>query len=313
MKLISIVAPMYNESSIVNAYCRSTRQALDALANRYEYEIILVNDGSSDETLTKMLEEQKDDAKHIAVVSLTRNFGLEGAVQAGLHYAKGDAVVVMDADLQDPPSLICEMVKEWEKGAEVVHAVRTTRKNDTVFKRSSAKFYYKLLSGMAGKIKIIQGAANYKLLSRRAIETMEALPEKNRVFRVTASYIGLKTAIVGYDRDKRYAGKTKYDLRSMIPYALDSITGVSVEPLRKIRFSVYLSLAILIFSLVFSIVIRSDLWRAVSFLSLLLSFFAVMLFVCIAIIAEYIAQIFIEAKGRPISMVECYSPSEKGG
>lgn len=311
MKLISVVAPMYNENGIVNAYCQAVRQALDTLAEQYEYEIVLVNDGSSDGTLTEMFAEQERDTAHIAVVSLTRNFGLEGAVLAGLRYARGDAVVVMDADLQDPPSLICEMVKEWEKGAEVVHAVRTARKNDTMFKRWSAGLYYKLLSGMAGKIRIIQGAANYKLLSRHAIEMMKALPEKNQVFRVTASYIGLKTAVVDYERDKRYAGKTKYSLKSMIPYALDSITGVSVEPLRKTRIPVYLSFVVMICSLAFAIANREELWRAVGFLSSLISFFAVMLFVCIAVIAEYTAQIFIEAKGRPISMVENYSPTKR--
>lgn len=311
MKLISVVAPMYNESGIVNAYCHTTRQALETLAGRYEYEIVLVNDGSSDETLAEMFAEQESNPRHIAVVSLTRNYGLEGAVQAGLHYAKGDAVVVMDADLQDPPGLICEMVQAWENGAEVVHAVRTARRTDTVFKRGSANLYYKLLSGMAGKVKIIQGAANYKLLSRRAVETMETLPEKNRIFRVTASYIGLKTAIVEYERDKRHAGKTKYNLKSMIPYALDSITGVSVEPLRKTRLPVYISFMMLICSLVFAVAAHSELCKAVGFLASLLSFFAAMLFICIAVIAEYMAQIFIETKGRPISMVECYSPPEK--
>lgn len=311
MKLISVVAPMYNESGIVNAYCRTTHEALETLGEGYNYEIVLVNDGSSDGTLAEMLAEQERDSKHIAVVSLTRNYGLEGAVQAGLHYARGDAVVVMDADLQDPPGLMREMIKAWEDGAEVVHAVRAARKNDTVFKRGSAGLYYKLLSDLAGKIRIVQGAANYKLLSRRAVELMETLPETNRVFRVTASYIGLKTAVVNYERDKRYAGKTKYSLKSMIPYALDSITGVSVEPLRKTRIPVYLSLAALLGSLVFAIVSRREIWQAVGILAAILSFFAVMLFISLAILAEYTAQVFIEAKGRPVSMVEQYIPPEK--
>ena len=284
---------------------------MEPLADRYKFEIVLVNDGSSDGTLVEMLSEQKQDPKHIAVASLTRNFGLEGAVQAGLRCARGDAVVVMDADLQDPPGLICEMIRKWEDGADVVHAVRTARKNDTVFKRGSAALYYKLLSGMAGKVKIMRGAANYKLLSRRAVEAMEALPEKNQVFRVTASYIGLKTAVVNYERDKRYAGKTKYSLKSMIPYALDSITGVSVEPLRMTRIPVWLSLLILLSSLVFLIVAPSELWKAAAVLALLLSFFSTMIFISVAVIAEYAAQTFIETKGRPIFMVEQYIPPEK--
>ncbi len=312
MKLISVVAPMYNESGTVEEYCRVTRQALEALADRYNYEIILVNDGSADTTLTEMLSEQKRDPQHIAVISLTRNFGLEGAVQAGLQYARGDAVVVMDADLQDPPGLICEMVKQWENGADVVHGVRANRKSDTVFKRSTANLYYRVLSDLAGKIPLIQGAANYKLISRRAVELMDDLPEHNRVFRVTVPYVGLKTGVVEYERDKRYAGKTKYNLKSMIPYALDSVTSVSVEPLRKIRIPVYLSAVLLLFSIVFAAAAQSELWRMAALLMGMVSLFHVMLFICIAVIAEYIAQIFIEVKGRPISMVEQYSPPEKG-
>ena len=312
MKLISVVAPMYNESGIVGEYCRVTRQTLDTLADSYVYEIILVNDGSADATLAEMFAEQRRDPEHIAVVSLTRNFGLEGAVQAGLRYAKGDAVIVMDADLQDPPGLICEMVKQWESGADVVHGVRANRKSDTVFKRSTANLYYKVLSNLAGKIPLKQGAANYKLISRRALELMDDLPEHNRVFRITVPYVGLKTGTVEYERDKRYAGKTKYNLKSMIPYALDSVTSMSVEPLRKIRISVYLSGILLLLSAAFGIVIHRALWRMAALLMGLISFFHLLLSICLAVIAEYTAQIFIEVKGRPISMVDQYSPPKRG-
>lgn len=311
MKRISVVAPMYNESGIVERYCRETREVLETLADKYEYEIILVNDGSGDGTLTEMLLEQERDPRHIAIVSLTRNFGLEGAVQAGLRYAGGDAVVVMDADLQDPPGLIREMVSQWEGGADVVHGVRSSRKNDSFFKRKTADLYYTVLSNMSGKVKIKPGAANYKLVSRKAIELMDQLPEHNKVFRTAVPYIGLKTSIVEYERVKRYAGKTKYNLKSMIPYALDSITGVSIEPLRKTRVSVYLSCFILLCSLIFAIVIQNELWKIAAISLFVISFFAVMMFVCIAVMAEYMAQIFTEVKGRPISMVERYIPPQR--
>lgn len=311
MKLISVVAPMYNESGIVERYCQKTREVLETLADKYEYEIVLVNDGSADKTLTEMLSEQEQDPQHIAIVSLTRNFGLEGAVQAGLRYAKGDAVVVMDADLQDPPELIREMVSQWEDGADIVHGVRSSRKSDSFFKRKTANLYYTILSNLSGKVKIKPGAANYKLVSRKAIELMDQLPEHNKVFRTTVPYIGLKTGTVEYERVKRYAGKTKYNLKSMIPYALDSITGVSVEPLRKTRIPVYLFCFMMLCSLIFAVVIQNELWRFAAISLFMFSLFAVMVFVCIAVMAEYIAQIFIEVKGRPISMVERYIPPKR--
>lgn len=308
MKLISVIAPMYNESALVREYCRETLAVLSGLADKYDYEIILVNDGSADNTLDIMREEQAAEPKHIAVVSLTRNFGLEGAVQAGLDYARGDAVVVMDADLQDPPAIIPELIQKWEAGYEVVHAVRTSRDSDSFFKKSSAGLYYKVLAEFAGKIKIKQGTANFKLLSRKALNILQSLPENNRVFRVTVPFVGLKTGCVEYGRDKRYAGKTKYNLKSMIPYALDSITSVSVEPLRKVRWGIYVAVLLFIASFI-SVFFTVDLWRVFSAASMLVSFLAIILFICLAVMAEYIAQIFIEAKGRPVSLVESYSPA----
>lgn len=310
MKLISVVAPMYNESALVREYCREALSVLSSLANKYDYEIILVNDGSSDNTLDIMWEEQAAEPQHVAVVSLTRNFGLEGAVQAGLDYARGDAVVVMDADLQDPPAVILELIQKWEEGYDVVHGVRASRNSDSFFKKSSAGVYYKVLAEFAGKIKIKQGTANFKLLSRKALNILQKLPEKNRVFRVTVPFVGLRTSCVEYARDKRYAGKTKYNLKSMIPYALDSITSVSVEPLRKIRWGIYVSVLLFVAALV-SMFFTVDLWRIFSAISILVSFLFIFLFVCLAVIAEYIAQIFIEAKGRPVSLVESFSPTSR--
>lgn len=310
MKLISVIAPMYNENALVKEYCQETLAVLATLEDRYAYEIILVNDGSADNTLELMLAEQKADPWHIAVVSLTRNFGLEGAVQAGLDYAKGDAVVVMDADLQDPPAVILELVKKWEEGLDVVHAVRASRESDSFFKRASAGFYYKVMADFAGKIKLKQGTANFKLISRKALDILQGLPEKNRVFRVTVPFVGLRTGCVEYARDKRYAGKTKYNLKSMIPYALDSITSVSVEPLRKIRLGIYISALVFICTLA-GVLLSSGLWRMTAIVSAVIAFFATIIFVCLSIMAEYIAQIFIEAKGRPISLVESYSPTNR--
>lgn len=154
--------------------------------------------------------------------------------------------------------------------------------------------------------------AGVTLLSRRALELLDDLPEHNRVFRITVPYVGLKTGMVEYERDRRYAGKTKYNLKSMIPYALDSVTSVSTEPLRKLRIPVYLSGILLLLSIAFGVVSQGQLWQVAALLMGTISLFHLMLSVCIAVIAEYVAQIFIEVKGRPVSMVEQYSPPQKG-
>lgn len=310
MKMISIVAPMYNESGVVKQYCERTINVLSTLGNNYEYEIVLVNDGSSDMTLTEMQQEQRENPQHIAVVSLTRNFGLEGAVQAGLDHARGDAVIVMDADLQDPPELIPKLLEKWESGIDVVHAVRTSRVSDSFFKRKTADMYYRLISGMAGKVRIPQGAANYKLLSRRALEILQILPERNKVFRVTVPYIGLKTDCVGYGRDQRYAGKTKYNIKSMIAYALDGITGVTVTPLRKIRWAVFVSMLFFLASLLGAI-FTDGAARLTALIYMGISMMTIVLSVCIAVMAEYLAQVFMEVKERPISLTESYQPAEQ--
>lgn len=307
-KLISIVAPMYNEENLAHKYCEETLAMCDSLKHLYKFEIILVNDGSKDNTYNIMLEEQKNNAEIITTISLSRNFGLEGAVNAGIRKAKGDAVVVMDADLQDPPSLIPLMIAKWEQGADVVIGSRIKRSNDNFFKKHSANLYYKLLDSLSGKLKLEKSAANFRLLSRRALNQVLELPEVNSVFRVVVPFVGMKTDIVEYDRDKRFAGKTKYNLKSMIPYALDSITGISVEPLRKIFYIILIMIVIFIASLV-GIVFGTQNWKIACLVILSCSVMFGLISVALAIMAEYIAQVMIEVKGRPTSIIYQYIPA----
>lgn len=306
MKTISVVAPMYNEESLVHAYCEQMLMIADSLKDKYEFEIILVNDGSRDSTYTKMLEEHEAHPDNIAIVCLTRNFGLEGAVSAGLRSATGDAVIVMDADLQDPPSLLPEMIQKWEAGADVVTGSRIRRSNDGFFKKAGAGFYYKVLGSLSGKVKLEKSAANFRLLSRKACDMILALPEVNSVFRVEVPFIGMKTDVVEYDRDKRYAGKTKYNLKSMIPYALDSITGISVEPLRRIWLLQIIPLLLFIGSVVGLII--SDELRSAWLVLLFASILTGVLLIAVCVVAEYIGQIMIEVKGRPTSLIYEYKP-----
>ncbi len=308
-KLISIVAPMYNEENLVREYCRETLKITEELRDRYDFEIILVNDGSKDNTYNIMLEEQKSNPERISTVCLSRNFGLEGAVNAGIRVAKGDAVVVMDADLQDPPTLIPDMIDKWESEADVVVATRIKRSNDNFFKKFGAGLYYRVLNALSGRLKLEKSAANFRLLSRKALDQVLALPEVNSVFRVVVPFIGMKTAVVEYDRDRRFAGKTKYNLKSMIPYALDSITGISTEPLRKIMYLVPLDAIVFVVALVL-LIVTNDAWKIFWAMVLTNSVFVGVILIVLSVMSEYVGQILIEAKGRPNSIIYQYIPAK---
>lgn len=308
-KLISIIAPMYNEENIVSQYCIETLNELYKLSNKYDFEIILVNDGSKDNTLKNMIEMQNSNINEITVINLSRNFGLEGAISAGLSIAKGDAVIAMDADLQDPPHIVVEMIKRFELGFDVVTAARSKRKNDTLFKKVTASFFYKIMDMLSGKLKLEKSAANFRLLSRKAVDIILSFSELNSVFRVSVPYIGLKSDVIEYERDKRYAGTTKYNFKSMIAYALNSITSISIEPLRKIFWTVPLSFFI---SFIFFILIffANPLWQSTFAIMSVIGIFFTLLFICVSLIGEYIAQIIIETKGRPNFIIDNYIPCE---
>lgn len=308
-KLISIVAPMYNEETLAHEYCKETLAMAEKLKDKYDFEIVLVNDGSKDNTYKIMLQEQQKHPNEITTICLSRNFGLEGAVNAGIRKALGDAVVVMDADLQDPPLLIPEMIAKWENGADIVVGSRVKRSNDNFLKKFSANCYYKVLDVLSGKLRLEKSAANFRLLSRKALNQVLELPEVNSVFRVVVPFVGMKTDIIEYDRDKRFAGKTKYNLKSMIPYALDSITGISVEPLRKIMYFIPIIGIIFIMS-VLGLVFATAEWKPACFVIMVLSVLFGLGFIALAVIAEYIAQIMKEVKGRPISIIYNYIACE---
>lgn len=308
-QLITVVAPMYNEEELVEEYCLTTMAALDQ--SDYKYEILLVNDGSKDGTLLKMQVMQEKYPDYIGIIDLTRNFGLEGAINAGIRMAAGNIAVVMDADLQDPPELILEMLKKYESGADIVIANREKRKNDNLFKRITASIYYKILEDLSGKIHLEKGAANYRLLSERALEQLRDLPEVNGVFRVTVPFLGMKTETVIYNRNQRFAGKTKYNLKSMIRYALDSLTGISIEPLRKLSLIFPIAVVILMINTI-GIIVSNGYWKGIFYIGMLLAVFSGLGFIALALIGEYIGQIMIESKHRPTSLIYSYIPSLNG-
>ena len=230
-KILSIIAPMFNEAGLVSLYVDEIKKIASEIRDNYKVELILVDDGSSDETLSIIQEEQRKTPELITLISHSRNFGLEGAIKSGLISAKGDYVVVMDADLQDPPELIIKLLEKAEQGFEVVNATRFSRQNDIFYKRVTAAIYYWILGKIQGKLKVDFNAANYRLLSRKVVTELLKLKECNPTFRISVPFLGFKTTNVNYSRNKREAGKSKYNFVSLIRCALDGVTSLSIAPL----------------------------------------------------------------------------------
>ena len=231
MKKISLVIPMYNEEAMVSLLFEALEERLiNSLKAIYDVEVVCINDGSKDQTL-ELLKKEKENRSYLTIVNLSRNWGQEAAVRAGLLTATGDCVIPMDADLQDPPEIIPEMLKMWEEGYEVVNAVRVSRKKDTAFKRNSAGIFYRYLSKISPNVKIPQHVNNFRLLDRRVVDEVNALSESNRVLRVEIPFVGFKTGAVEMVRAKRAKGESHYPLTAMVKLAKDSIVSVSVKPL----------------------------------------------------------------------------------
>lgn len=229
MKLISIVVPMFNEEEMAPLFMERVSNVLSSLKD-YDYEIVAVNDGSKDKTLQILKDEQEKNSK-IVIVNLSRNWGHESALFAGLKTAKGDAIIPMDADLQDPPEIIPDMVKMWEDGYDVVNARRSSRKEDTMLKRNTASLFYTWANKISKGIKIPHNVANYRLINRRALNEVLSLEETARVFRVEVPFVGFKVGEVLFVRPKREKGKSKYKMSSMISLAINSTVSLTNRPL----------------------------------------------------------------------------------
>lgn len=307
-KIISIIAPMFNEAGLVSLYVNEIKKVANEIKDNYRVELILVDDGSSDGTLSIIQEEQKKAPELITLVSHSRNFGLEGAIKSGLISAKGDYVVVMDADLQDPPELIIKLLDKAEEGYDVVNATRSSRQNDIFYKRVTAAIYYWILGRLQGKLKVDFNAANYRLLSRKIVNELLKLSECNPTFRISVPFLGFKTTNVNYSRNKRESGESKYNFISLIRCALDGVTSLSIAPLElffkilPIEFFAFIISLISIFFVSKDNTIYSIVLTAVFFTIFFIS-------VLLAIIAEYIGQIMIEIKHRPTSIIAQYIPA----
>ena len=305
IKKLSIIIPMYYEEKVVNECYKRLKQMVEKLKG-YDYELIFVNDGSKDNTLT-LLEEIAKNNNKVKIISFSRNFGHQAAVTAGLKYATGDAIVIIDADLQDPPEKIPEMLKLWEQGYEVIYAKRKSRKGESAFKLLTAKMFYNTLDALSD-VEIPKDTGDFRLVDRKVVNTINEMPEHNKFLRGLFSWVGYKQIPFEYERQERFAGKTKYPLKKMLKLASDGIISFSTKPLRLVGyvgiFSIILSLIILIYSLVSFAFNLNNLTAGWTSIMVTVTFFAGVQLLSIWIISEYIGRIYDESKNRPQYIID---------
>jgi glycosyltransferase involved in cell wall biosynthesis len=311
--VISIIAPVYNEEPIIDELYRRLVGVMDSTGDTWE--IIMVNDGSRDGSAEKMRALAERDAR-VRVVNFARNFGHQNAVTAGMDYAQGDAVVVIDADLQDPPEVILQLLAKWREGYQVVYAVRSERKGETWFKTFTAKAFYRLIYRITD-VDIPVDTGDFRLMDRKVVDAVQSMREHNRFIRGMTSWVGFRQTGVEYIRQERFAGATKYPLRKMIRFAFDAITGFSYFPLQA---TIYVSLVIALLA-VLAVPVVAFLRLSGSTLQfegqattlvvvLLMSSFQLFFFF---IMGQYVARIYDEVRQRPLYIVSEVWESAPGG
>ena len=302
--LLSVVVPCFNEEAVLEHTCRRLVQALAALPD-VDFEILLVDDGSRDGTRAIMRRLSAADAR-LRAVCLSRNFGHQVAVSAGLEHARGDAVVIIDADLQDPPEVIGDMLARWREGYHVAYGVRARRAGETLFKRATAAVFYRLLQGLSDT-PIPRDTGDFRLLDRAVVDALLAMPERDRYVRGMVSWVGFRQIAVTYDRDRRAAGTSKYPLFKMLRFAFDGLTSFSVTPLRLSMWLGFSASGVALLGIVYALVVRlfTDSWVtgwAALFIAVL--FIGGAQLISVGIIGEYIGRIYGEVKRRPLYFVE---------
>jgi glycosyltransferase involved in cell wall biosynthesis len=307
MKTITLLIPCYNEEKSLDILCERLKRTINCLSE-YRINILLVNDGSQDNTLKKMQELHAKDLS-VSYISLSRNFGKENAMLAGLDYAEGDAVIIMDADLQDPPELIPQMIKEWEKGYDDVYARRRSRTGETWFKKVSAHCYYRILQKFSD-IDIPADVGDFRLLDRQAVNALCSLRERQRYTKGLFSWIGYNKKELSFDREPRAVGNSKMNFLKLLGLAVDGITSFSVAPLRlaSVLGIVISTVAFvyLLFVIGKTLLFGDPVAGYPSMISIILFIGGIQL-VVLGIIGEYVGRIFYEAKRRPDYLVSEYN------
>ena len=298
----SIVAPIFNEKENLSELHRRVSEVMDSLGEPWE--LILVDDGSTDSSADMIRELAKKD-KQVRPVIFARNFGHQIAITAGWDYARGDAVVIIDADLQDPPELIVEMAKKWREGYEVVYAVRTEREGESWFKLWTASLFYRIIYRIT-EVKIPLDTGDFRLMDRKVVNVLKQMREKHRFPRGMSSWVGFKQIGIEYKRAARVAGETKYPFRKMFRLAINAVTGFSYFPLQVATFFGFVSAGIAILAMPVVIYLRASgsqafFGQATTLLAVL--FLGGVQLICLGILGEYIGRLYDEAKDRPLYIV----------
>lgn len=305
-KLISIMIPAYNEEESIPILYDRLNEILQTI--KYDYEIFFINDGSKDRTLEIIKELHKKDNR-ISYLNLARNYGKEIAMAAGFDYVKGDAVIIMDADLQDPPPLIPEMIKYWEEGYDDVYCVRRSRKGESFLKKKSSELFYKLLQKLT-RVNILANVGDFRLLSRRALNAMTHYREHKRYTKGFFSLVGLRKKEILFDRDPRIAGNTKWNYISLINLAIEGITSFTSAPLRVSTISGAIIALIGFLSIVYIVIYKllfDGIVEGWSSLASIILFLGGIQLISIGVLGEYIGRIFDETKRRPLYFVDEYN------
>ena len=307
MKKISIIIPAYNEEEALPALMERITKFADDTKD-YDFEFLFVNDGSKDRTI-ELIKEYREKDKRVCYVDFARNFGKETAMKAGIDYATGDAVVFLDADLQDPPEIITEMIKYWEEGYDDVYAQRKSRKGETWMKKFTSKMYYKVLQDLTN-VPIQKDTGDFRLLDRRCVNALKVMNESQRNSKSMFSWIGYKKKAIFYDRDPRVAGKTKWNYSKLINLAIDGITSFTTSPLRISTFIAIPTFLVLfvyfIYVIAKSFIVNQPI-QAFQATILLILFFSGIQIMLFGIVGEYLGRIFNETKNRPLYLVNEYN------
>ena len=298
----SIVAPAFNEEEVLPEFYRRVREVMDALGEPWE--LILINDGSRDNTLAVMRELHAKDPR-VKIVSFSRNFGHQLAITAGLDYASGDAVIIIDADLQDPPEVIPELIAKWREGYDVVYAVRKERKGESWFKEWTAKLFYRLIYRITD-VDIPKDTGDFRLMDRKVVEALRTMRERNRFMRGLSVWVGFKQAGVYYVREPRFAGETKYPFRKMLKFALDAITSFSYVPLQLATYTGFAIAGLSLVAVLIAVYLRLTTGRALlgqATTLVAVLFLGGIQLIFLGIIGEYLGRIYDEVKARPLYIV----------
>ncbi len=299
----SVVVPVYNEVESLPELYRRVRAVMESLGEPWE--LVLVDDGSIDGSTELMRRLREQDPEHIRPVIFSRNFGHQIAVTAGIDYARGKAVILMDADLQDPPEVIPQLVEKWREGYHVVYAVRKAREGESWFKKASAALFYRLIRRITD-VDIPPDTGDFRLMDRRVVDVLRQMKERHRFLRGMAAWVGFRQIGVPYVRAPRYAGETKYPLRKMLKFAWDAITSFSYAPLQMATYLGFLSAGMAILAI--PVVVMARLAGSHAFYGQATTLIAVLFLggvqlIFLGILGEYIGRIYDEVKGRPLYVV----------